>query len=84
MNGGGGIAHRFGGVHRERHPGGEDTPPCHQRKPFLQNSILGSADEIALFQPVSSGGSVDAAYILATPEQIAYIKPPWVCISTAN
>ncbi len=25
--------------------------------------------------PVSSGGSVDAAYILATPEQIAYIKP---------
>lgn len=25
--------------------------------------------------PVSSGGSVDAAYILATPEQIGYIKP---------
>jgi outer membrane PBP1 activator LpoA protein len=24
---------------------------------------------------VSSGGGVDAAYILATPEQIAYIKP---------
>ena len=39
--------------------------------PSAQNSILGSADEM----PVSSGGSVDAAYILATPEQIAYIKP---------
>ncbi|MCL0269072.1 penicillin-binding protein activator, partial [Klebsiella pneumoniae] len=25
--------------------------------------------------PVSSGSSVDAAYILATPEQIGYIKP---------
>jgi outer membrane PBP1 activator LpoA protein len=25
--------------------------------------------------PVSSTGGVDAAYILATPEQIAYIKP---------
>lgn len=36
-----------------------------------QNSSLGSADEM----PLSSGGSVDAAYILATPEQIAYIKP---------
>ncbi|MFA9178158.1 penicillin-binding protein activator [Klebsiella variicola] len=39
--------------------------------PLAQNSSLGSADEM----PVSSGGSVDAAYILATPEQIAYIKP---------
>ena len=39
--------------------------------PSAQNSILGSADEM----PVSSGGSVDAAYILATPEQIGYIKP---------
>lgn len=39
--------------------------------PSAQNNILGSADEM----PVSSGGSVDAAYILATPEQIAYIKP---------
>ncbi|HIE9229198.1 TPA: penicillin-binding protein activator [Klebsiella variicola subsp. variicola] len=39
--------------------------------PSSQNSSLGSADEM----PVSSGGSVDAAYILATPEQIAYIKP---------
>ena len=39
--------------------------------PSAQNSILGSADEM----PESSGSSVDAAYILATPEQIAYIKP---------
>lgn len=39
--------------------------------PSAQNSSLGSADEM----PVSSGGSVDAAYILTTPEQIAYIKP---------
>ncbi|WP_343517199.1 penicillin-binding protein activator [Klebsiella quasivariicola] len=39
--------------------------------PSAQNSSLGSADEM----PVSSGGSVDAAYILATPEQIGYIKP---------
>ncbi|MBS5159858.1 MAG: penicillin-binding protein activator [Klebsiella variicola] len=39
--------------------------------PSAQNSSLGSEDEM----PVSSGGSVDAAYILATPEQIAYIKP---------
>lgn len=39
--------------------------------PSAQNSSLGSADEM----PVSSGGSVDTAYILATPEQIAYIKP---------
>ncbi|PJR60649.1 Penicillin-binding protein activator LpoA [Klebsiella variicola] len=39
--------------------------------PSAQNSSLGGADEM----PVSSGGSVDAAYILATPEQIAYIKP---------
>lgn len=39
--------------------------------PSAQNSSLGSADEM----PVSSGGSVDAAYILATLEQIAYIKP---------
>ncbi|WP_218803591.1 penicillin-binding protein activator [Klebsiella variicola] len=39
--------------------------------PSAQNSSLGSADEM----PVSSGGGVDAAYILATPEQIAYIKP---------
>ncbi|MFA1659124.1 penicillin-binding protein activator [Klebsiella quasipneumoniae] len=39
--------------------------------PSAQNSVLGSADEM----PVSSGGSVDAAYILATPEQIGYIKP---------
>lgn len=39
--------------------------------PSAQNSVLGSADEM----PVSGGGSVDAAYILATPEQIGYIKP---------
>ena len=39
--------------------------------PSAQNSVLGTADEM----PVSSGGSVDAAYILATPEQIGYIKP---------
>lgn len=39
--------------------------------PSAQNSSLGSADEM----PVSSGGSVDAAYILATPQQIGYIKP---------
>jgi hypothetical protein len=39
--------------------------------PSSQDSPLGSPSDM----PVSSTGSVDAAYILATPEQIAYIKP---------
>lgn len=39
--------------------------------PSAQDSALGSPSDV----PVSSGGSVDAAYILATPEQIGYIKP---------
>ncbi|WP_434661367.1 penicillin-binding protein activator [Klebsiella sp. MISC125] len=39
--------------------------------PSAQDSTLGSPSDV----PVSSGGSVDAAYILATPEQIGYIKP---------
>ncbi|VUS80989.1 penicillin-binding protein activator [Klebsiella spallanzanii] len=39
--------------------------------PSAQDSTLGSSSDV----PVSSGGSVDAAYILATPEQIGYIKP---------
>ncbi|HBM3028146.1 TPA: penicillin-binding protein activator [Klebsiella oxytoca] len=36
-----------------------------------QDSALGSPSDV----PVSSTGGVDAAYILATPEQIAYVKP---------
>ncbi|MBG2666053.1 penicillin-binding protein activator [Klebsiella michiganensis] len=39
--------------------------------PSAQDSALGSPSDV----PVSSTGGVDAAYILATPEQIAYIKP---------
>ena len=39
--------------------------------PSAQDSALGSPSDI----PVSSTGGVDAAWILATPEQIAYIKP---------
>lgn len=39
--------------------------------PSGQDSALGSRSDM----PVSSTGGVDAAYILATPEQIAYIKP---------
>ncbi|MDU2496189.1 MAG: penicillin-binding protein activator [Klebsiella grimontii] len=39
--------------------------------PSGQDSALGSPSDV----PVSSTGGVDAAYILATPEQIAYIKP---------
>lgn len=39
--------------------------------PSAQDSTQGSSSDV----PVSSGGSVDAAYILATPEQIGYIKP---------
>lgn len=39
--------------------------------PSSQDSALGSPSDM----PVSSTGGVDAAYILATPEQIAYIKP---------
>ncbi|VUT15356.1 Penicillin-binding protein activator LpoA [Klebsiella pasteurii] len=39
--------------------------------PSGQDSALGSPSDM----PVSSTGGVDAAYILATPEQIAYIKP---------
>lgn len=39
--------------------------------PSAQDSALGSPSDV----PVSSGGSVDAAWILATPEQIGYIKP---------
>lgn len=39
--------------------------------PSAQDSTPGSSSDV----PVSSGGSVDAAYILATPEQIGYIKP---------
>ncbi|HCR0219574.1 TPA: penicillin-binding protein activator [Klebsiella aerogenes] len=34
-------------------------------------SLTGSPGDV----PVSSGGSIDAAYIVATPEQIGYIKP---------
>ncbi|TCW13478.1 hypothetical protein EDF73_105115 [Raoultella sp. BIGb0138] len=36
-----------------------------------QDSVSGNQEDA----PISSAGSVDAAWILATPEQIAYIKP---------
>lgn len=39
--------------------------------PSAQDSAQGSPSDV----PVSSTGGVDAAYILATPEQIAYVKP---------
>lgn len=39
--------------------------------PSAQDSTLGSAEDV----PVSSSGGVDATWILATPEQIGYIKP---------
>ncbi|HFZ1322543.1 TPA: penicillin-binding protein activator [Klebsiella aerogenes] len=39
--------------------------------PSSVDSSLGSPSDV----PVSSGGSIDAAYIVATPEQIGYIKP---------
>ncbi|CAH5727790.1 penicillin-binding protein activator [Klebsiella oxytoca] len=39
--------------------------------PSAQDSALGIPSDV----PVSSTGGVDAAYILATPEQIAYVKP---------
>lgn len=39
--------------------------------PSAQNSALNSPSDM----PVSSTGGVDAAYILATPDQLAYIKP---------
>ncbi|HBM3139931.1 TPA: penicillin-binding protein activator [Klebsiella oxytoca] len=39
--------------------------------PSAQDSVLGSPSDV----PVSSTSGVDAAYILATPEQIAYVKP---------
>ncbi len=39
--------------------------------PSSMDSSLGSPGDV----PVSSGGSIDAAYIVATPEQIGYIKP---------
>ncbi|HGV9241214.1 TPA: penicillin-binding protein activator [Klebsiella aerogenes] len=39
--------------------------------PSSVDSSFGSPGDV----PVSSGGSIDAAYIVATPEQIGYIKP---------
>ncbi|HFK1203276.1 TPA: penicillin-binding protein activator [Klebsiella aerogenes] len=39
--------------------------------PSSVDSSLGSPGDV----PVSSGGSIDAAYIVATPEQIGFIKP---------
>ena len=39
--------------------------------PSAQDSPLGSAENV----PASSSGGVDATWILATPEQIGYIKP---------
>ncbi|EKZ5285832.1 penicillin-binding protein activator [Klebsiella aerogenes] len=39
--------------------------------PSFVDSSLGSPSDV----PVSNGGSIDAAYIVATPEQIGYIKP---------
>lgn len=39
--------------------------------PSAQDSTLGSAEDV----PVSRSGGVDATWILATPEQIGYIKP---------
>ncbi|HDT6509353.1 TPA: penicillin-binding protein activator [Klebsiella aerogenes] len=39
--------------------------------PSSVDSSFGSPSDV----PVSSGGSIDAAYIVATPEQIGYIKP---------
>lgn len=39
--------------------------------PSSVDSSLGSPSDV----PVSSGGTIDAAYIVATPEQIGYIKP---------
>ncbi|MGQ4684988.1 penicillin-binding protein activator [Klebsiella aerogenes] len=39
--------------------------------PSSVDSSLGSPGDV----PDSSGGSIDAAYIVATPEQIGYIKP---------
>lgn len=39
--------------------------------PSSVDSSLGSPSDV----PVSSSGSIDAAYIVATPEQIGYIKP---------
>ncbi|HBY9709217.1 penicillin-binding protein activator [Klebsiella aerogenes] len=39
--------------------------------PSSVDSSLGSPSDV----PVSIGGSIDAAYIVATPEQIGYIKP---------
>ncbi|AEG95763.1 penicillin-binding protein activator [Klebsiella aerogenes] len=40
-------------------------------QPSSVDSSLGNPGDV----PVSSGGSIDAAYIVATPEQIGYIKP---------
>ncbi len=39
--------------------------------PSSVDSSFGSPSDV----PVSSGGGIDAAYIVATPEQIGYIKP---------
>ncbi|VFS93587.1 Lipoprotein activator of PBP from the outer membrane A [Raoultella planticola] len=39
--------------------------------PSASDSSLGNPEDV----PVSSSGGVDSAWILATPEQIAYIKP---------
>ncbi|EML2248123.1 penicillin-binding protein activator [Klebsiella aerogenes] len=39
--------------------------------PSSVDSSFGSPGDV----PVSSGGGIDAAYIVATPEQIGYIKP---------
>jgi outer membrane PBP1 activator LpoA protein len=68
------LQQRFGSPRPSCAPASTAEGHCAERHPGLHPAIsaeqFGSADEM----PVSSGGSVDA-YILATPEQIAYIKP---------
>ncbi len=52
--------HRFGGVHRERHPCGEDTAHYRQQKPFLQIELFGFDAHFALFQLACAGDDADA------------------------
>ena len=57
---GGGLMHRFGGVHRKRHPGGENPAHHRQHQPLLQIEVFGLDAHFALFQLARTGHNTDA------------------------
>ena len=56
----GGFVHRFGGVHRKRHPRRENTAHHRQQQAFFEVKVFGLNAHFALFQLPRSGHNGDA------------------------